>query len=559
MKAASRIRRGDYRDSIQLMQLRAGLESLPGIGSAVAMMATAENLDLLRSAGWPLESEKLAPNDMVVGVRAENSEQAEAAFSAVEGLLRQRTGGGETAYRPRSLDAAAKQVPEARWALVSTAGTHAVGLARRALQLNLNVFLFSDHVSLADEVSLKEEAGRRGLLMMGPDCGTAIVNGVGFGFANGVRRGGVGLVGSSGTGLQAVCCQIHELGAGVSHALGVGGRDLSDPVGAVSTLQALDLLRRDPATRVVALVSKPPGPQTAAKLTALLRQFPKPVAACFLGMATPVRRLGSLRFAVNLSELASLAVDLSKLESTPGDPEPQEVERSGRRWLRALFCGGTLASEALQRLECTLSPIHSNLASRTALPLDDPERSQAHTVLDLGEDAFTLGRPHPMIDPDPLVRRLEREAADPETAAVVFDVVLGHGAHPDPAARLAPVVARTRQKGVQALALLVGTDQDPQDVASQRRRLEEAGAVVFSDSQELLRQIEDRLAEVGPPPAPPVSLQDLDAPVAALNVGLEAFHDSLQAQGATVAHVDWRPPAGGDPALAALLERMKRK
>ena len=558
----SDVRRGAYCDSIVLMQLQSALQGLDGVADCGAVMATDANLALLESNGLRPPDVDAGPDDLLVVVAADAADAADAALAQVDQLLARRRGRSSEGYRPRSLEAAVRALPDARWVLVSVPGRYARTVAEKALELGRHVFLYSDNVPMADEAELKRRAHDKGLLVMGPDCGTAIVGGVGLGFANRVRRGDIGLVGASGTGLQAVTSRIHGLGGGVSHALGTGGRDLHAEIGAVTALQGLDLLARDPRTRVIVLISKPPAPAVAARLLAAARQTEKPVVVDFLGYPPPSRHVGALYFASGLGEAAEIAMELSMASEDSRTLELYRRGDGGGRCLRGLFAGGTLAYEALQGLRAFLAPMASNIAMDGVERLDDPTTSRGHTIVDLGDDALTVGRLHPMIDPDLGLRRLRREAEDPDTGLVLVDVVLGHGAHPDPAGELAPVIEAVRGERPElgVVALVVGTDEDPQDLGEQIERLERAGARVVRHLPDAIDHIVRRLTP--PPTAPPpgavaVPLDDLDAPFAAVNVGLESFHDSLAAQDAAAVHVDWRPPAGGDARLMALLERMR--
>ncbi len=555
------LRPGVYCDSIVLLQVQKGLATEPGVLDAAAVMATPANLALLAASGLrPAELGEVAADDLLISVRAESSGAAESALAAVDGLLARRGGAeADEDYRPKSLATALQALPEARWVLVSVPGRFAAREARRALAAGRHVFLFSDNVPLAEELALKEQAARQGLLVMGPDCGTARVAGVGLGFANRVRRGGIGLVAASGTGLQAVASRLDALGAGVSQALGIGGRDLSTEVGGIAARQALDLLARDPATRVIALVGKPPAPAVAARLLASARATGKPTVVCLLGFVPPARRWGCLHFALSLSEAADLAAGL-----LASSPSAEAASLGGGRtsppgWLRGLFAGGTLAYEALLALGPALGPIHANLASTWSAPLADPHQSAGHTLLDLGDDAFTVGRLHPMLDQDLRLRRFRREAADPTVGLVLLDVVLGEGAHADPASEWAPAIAAARAgRELDVVVLLVGTGADPQGLESQRERLEAAGAKVFLDSAAAFAEVGERLAVPAAAALPPVPLAAVAEPFAAVNVGLESFAASVLAQGGRAVQVEWRPPAGGDERLLALLDRLGR-
>lgn len=558
---ASEIRPGAYYDSVVLMQLQRALSQLPGVLDAGVVMGTAANQELLQESGLLTdEAAAASAEDLIITVAAEDSEAANEALAQVDSLLKQRRSRTAQAFHPRSLQSAIKQLPEAEWVLISVPGRYAAAVAREALDSGRHVFLYSDNVSLEDEVSLKQQAREQGLLLMGPDCGTAIINGVGLGFANHVRRGNVGLVGASGTGLQAITAYIHQAGGGVSQAIGTGGRDLSSAVGGSTALQALDVLGRDPQTDVVVLVSKPPSAQVATKLMAAARQLTKPVVIYFMGQPLALRQIGNLCFAFNLHDAAQLAVAAAgRPESGSNDRAVpgQSVEGRGR-YVRALFSGGTLAYELLLGLQNVATPLYSNVPLSDEQRLENPLHSQGHTVLDLGEDEFTQGRLHPMMDNDLRIRRLRQEAGDAETGLILLDLVLGEGAHPDPASELAPVINEIRSEHQTPVAVLVvGTDEDPQGKEQQIAQLQEAGAQVFESIEEMLQMVAATLTGEAPQMVRGVSLDAFEKPLAAINVGLESFYESLQGQGAEAVHVDWRPPAGGNEKMMALLARMK--
>lgn len=528
------VRPGVYHDSVVLMQLQRGLAALPGVLDAGVVMATPANRELLAAAG--LEApEEAGPGDLLIVVKAESEAAAGEALARVDSLLTVRRAGSGHGFRPRSLRTALQQLPAARWVLVSVPGRYAAAVAGEALDLGCNVFLYSDNVTLAEEVALKRKAREKGLLVLGPDCGTAVVGGAGLGFANRVRQGPIGVVAASGTGLQAVASHIHALGSGLSQAIGTGGRDLSGEVGGTTALQALDLLRRDPETRVIVLLSKPPEPTVAARLLAAARATGKPVVVDFLGLSPPLRRLGFLHFAVSLSEAAEMAV---RLLEEPG--EGKEAEK-GSGFVRGLFSGGTLASEVA-------------LGLQAFLPLGDG----GHTITDLGADELTVGRLHPMIDQELRLRRLRQEAADPAVGVILLDVVLGLGAHADPAGELAPAIAHALavRGALQIIALVVGTEDDPQNLSEQMETLRRAGALVCRSAEAMVEAVWQRLAPESSQ-AQEVPLETVRGPLAAVNVGLESFYDSLAGQGLATVQVDWRPPAGGNEKLAALLARMK--
>ena len=570
------IRSGVYYDSIVLMQLQRSLAGQPGVIDAGVVMGTEANKHLLvQGALFASEVESAGTDDLVIVVKAEDEAKAQAALIKVDELLAgRRTGevGGE--FLPKSLESAAQMLPAAQWVLVSVPGRYAAGVAREALRLNKHVFLYSDNVALDEEIDLKRTASEKGLLVMGPDCGTAIVNGIGLGFANKVRRGPIGVVAASGTGLQQLTARLHQMGGGITHALGTGGRDLSEQVGAVTARQGLDLLDRDPDTRVIVLVSKPPSPRLAGELVNAARLSRKPVVVDFIGYATASRRIDNVYFATSFDEAAELAVQFATAapETHPRLEINLDEFAPGQRFLRGLFSGGTLAYETLLVLRDYLPTVYSNAPLDKQYRLADSLTSQEHTILDLGEDEFTVGRLHPMMNNDLRIRRLEVEANDPTVAVILIDVVLGFGAHPDPASELVPIItkvcaqAKTEGRHLQVVAVVTGTDEDPQDFNHQMEQLATAGVIIFRSNDQAARYAGRIVGKLDPAAAKTdqkefhtIDLRAINQPLAAINVGLETFTESLTAQEARVIQVDWRPPASGNERLMAILERMKSK
>ena len=570
------IRRGTYYDSVVLMQLQAALAALPGVSNAGVMMGTQANKDLLAQTDLlSSEAQAALADDLIIVVQGPDQPPVEAALSQVDELLTRRRSTVEAMdYLPQSLEAAAKMNPEAGWVLVSVPGRYAAGVAQEALRLGKHVFLYSDNVPLADEVSLKQTAAQHKRLVMGPDCGTAIVNGIGLGFANRVRRGSIGVVGASGTGLQQVTARIHQLGGGITHAFGTGGRDLSEAVGAITAQQTLDLLSRDPDTKVIVLISKPPTASVADSLLRAARAGGKPVVVNFIGYTPPGHLVEdtNLHFVAGLDRAAALAVSLATEFSPAAElnasKEPALTPRfaAGQKYLRGLFSGGTLAYEALLILQDYLPVVYANAPLNKEFKLANALVSQDHTIVDLGEDEFTVGRLHPMMDNTLRLQRLAQEAGDPAVAVILLDVVLGYGAHPDPAGELAPAIAEAKAQAategryLEMVALVAGTDEDPQDMAGQIEQLQAAGAKVETNNETAVRYVGQLLQALnGGGSLPAVELRAINQPLAAINVGVETFTASLTAQDAPVIHVKWRPPAGGNQKLMGILERMKQK
>jgi succinyl-CoA synthetase alpha subunit len=465
MTRAVRIVSGAYRDSVALMQLSSELAALPGIRRASLVMATPANLELLAEAGLLEQPLQAAPNDLVIALEGGAGRALEAALEHATRALaerRERTAPADTVLL-KSLVQAHAAAPHSNLALISVPGEYAAAEARKALRLGLNAMLFSDNVLLEDEAALKREAAERGLLLLGPDCGTAIIDGLRLGFANHVRAGRIGCIGASGTGLQEVTSLIDRLGEGVSQAIGVGGRDLNESVGGLATLAALERLAADRDTRVIVLVSKPPAPAVAKKVLAEAAKARKPVVTCFLGFEGKT-----------LEDAAHEAVALARKRKPAARAfRPGKLPRiaGSRRYVRGLFSGGTFAYEAALLLEAVLGPL----------------KSGGHSVVDLGDDVFTRGRPHPMIDPRLRIERIAAEAADREVAVLLLDVVLGDGAHPDPAGALAPALKAAAKRGVAPVASVCGTEADPQVRSRQLKRLKEAGVLVAESNAQAAR------------------------------------------------------------------------
>ena len=485
-----------YRDSVTLMAVARELTQLTGVADAAVVMATPANQAILHEAGLLLpEIAAAGPNDLVIVVRAASEAAAAAALEqARQHLERKAAAGARGADRaPRTLRAALRSRPGANLAVISVAGEFAAAEAWEALHSGLHVFLFSDNVSLEDELALKQYAAAHDLLLMGPGCGTALLDGVALGFANVVPRGPAGIVAAAGTGLQEVSTLLARMGVGVSQGIGTGGRDLSAAIGGITMRQGIRLLQDDPQTQVLVLVSKPPAPAIAEQVLTELRRSPKPAVVCFLGGdPAPIAAAGAVP-ARTLAEAARRAAErcggvesAAEPQGAVGAGELASRLRPGQRDLRALYSGGTLLAEAQVIWREMGLAVHSNAPLDQSLRLADTARSRGHCALDLGEEEFTVGRPHPMIDHDLRIRRLRQEAADPAAAVLLLDVVLGYGAHPDPAAELGPAVERARTEAAQAgrdivvVASVTGTDQDPQGYSRQVRALEEAGTVVAS-------------------------------------------------------------------------------
>jgi FdrA protein len=494
------VRRGAYYDSVSLMQVSKAVRGAPGVSAALVAMATELNTDLLAGMGFTVD-EAVGPNDMLVAIRCEDDTAIEAGRSALGAALAglkaagASAGGFGEAPPPRTLGAAASRTG-ANLALISVPGPNAFVDAMDAVTSGASVVLFSDNVSVEQEITLKDAAAAADVLVMGPDCGTAVVAGVALGFANQVRAGSVGLVAASGTGAQQVMCLLDAAGVGMSHCLGVGGRDLSSAVGGRSTLQALAALAADPSTESIIVVSKPPAAEVLAAVQEYATTLGKPVFWATLGHGRP-----DLTAAVE----AALATSAAGIPAWPHwlvGPHDETAELVPRvsGSLRGLFCGGTLADEAMIIAGERLGPIRSNIPLSPELALGPDLRSPSHVVIDFGDDALTQGRPHPMIDPSLRLERIAVEGDDPTCAVLLLDLILGFGSHADPADELAAAIASARRaaaaggRELPVVVSLIGVENDPQGLGGCANTLHASGASVFVSNAQATRHALSQLA-----------------------------------------------------------------
>ena len=487
----TRIKPNLYKDSVALMRIAEKLLADPVITRATLVMATPANKEILQEAGLlDASASGAAPSDLIVVIESSDAAAANAAFDVVDASLQGGSQAGSSKSEevtPRSLNMAlAMGRNAANLVQISVPGAYAGAEALKSVRAGLNVFLFSDNVPLDQERAIKQLAQRKGVLVMGPDCGTAIIGGVPLGFANVVRRGDIGLIGASGTGLQEVTSQIHLMGAGVSHAIGTGGRDVKAEIGGITMLMALDLLAADPGTKVIGIISKPPAPAVMSEVIARAGRTGKPVVTVFLGGA-PVTAPANVHQTTTLHDCAAACVGLAA-GSVSRKPlvgpalSPMPAKGSGC-YVRGLFSGGTFCTEAQIALQAKGIACWSNVPLDQARALADVQRSREHTLLDLGDDDFTIGKPHPMIDPSTRIARIAQEAADPETAVLLLDIVLGYAGHKDPAGALSQAIMQAKAKrDLPVVAFVCGTEQDPQVRSKQEATLKAAGCLVAASS-----------------------------------------------------------------------------
>lgn len=477
------VKKGEYFDSVSLMIVGKEVSNLPEVQEATVVMATKENKAILKTAGLYLdEFSGYDDTDLLIVVKSEQIDRMDEIFEEVDNLLIQIRNKKDDpgTFSPKSIEGAIKIQPESNFALISLAGRYAGNEAMKALEKGLNVMLFSDNVSLETEIALKKYAIANNLLMMGPDCGTAIINGVPLAFSNAVNNGNIGIVAASGTGLQEVSSIITEEGFGISQAIGTGGRDIKEAVGGIMFMAALEALKEDDETKVIVLISKPPHPVVLDKINGLIKTISKPVIAILLGADKRLMADSNVIWATSLEEAALMACavangdEISKVKTFLANRKDYYQQTAlaqlsiidkGRKFVRGLFSGGTLCDEALFLLNEDIDNIYSNRSSKKSHPLNDSSKSIEHTLIDLGEDEFTVGRLHPMMDFDLRNKRIIQEAKDKETAIILLDLVLGFGANREPLTEILPIIKKAQNiaPGISFICSVTGTSQDPQN------------------------------------------------------------------------------------------------
>ncbi|MEE8564015.1 MAG: acyl-CoA synthetase FdrA [Atribacterota bacterium] len=499
------IRENAYYDSVTLMIITREVKKIEGVKEIIVGMGTelnkelAGNLNLLTP-----QLQKITPNDFFISLDSIDNNIAKKAFAFVDELLSKKKAESED-YQPSTLESALKYMPEANLVLISLPGKYAAREAKNALLNDKHVMLFSDNVTLEEEIELKKLAKQRGLLMMGPDCGTAIINHVALAFANVIRKGPIGIVGASGTGIQEVTVMIDKLGSGISQVIGTGGRDLKAEVGGMMMIEGLKALQNEPLTEVIVLISKPPDKKVARKVLSILKKGKKPSVVYFIGGDPEViKEYGSIP-GLSLEDTAHKAVAVAKgisIEDFSGftitgidkiiQEETKKLNKK-QRYIRGLYTGGTLCDEAMIILSDFIGDIYSNIPLKPKGRLSDINKSYKNSLIDLGADEFTRGKPHPMIDPYVRQERILSEAKDRETAIILMDFVLGFGSNPDPAGEMAPYIQKAGKiaakdgRHICMISSVCGTEADPQSLIGQEKKLKEEGVIVMPSNAQAVR------------------------------------------------------------------------
>ncbi|GAB0167822.1 acyl-CoA synthetase FdrA [Lysinibacillus sp. CTST325] len=570
------IKENTYKDSIVLMLLSNKLSAIDGVNKVSIMMGTPANKDIFKSSGLGTdELEKAKPNDIVIVVDTDQEEKVGEVKEEVEVALKgesdsQDASKGQEAHNwKRALELANNP----NLALISIPGQYAAMEAENALNEGLHVFMFSDNVAKEDEAKLKQKAHEKGLLVMGPDCGTALIHGVPLAFTNNVNEGDIGIVGASGTGIQEVTTIIDRYGKGVTNALGTGGRDLSTEVGAITMLDSIKALNQDPKVKVITVISKPPADEVKRKVLNVLRNIDKPVVTLFLG-DKPSYQEENIYHAYTLEEAAVVAVQLSNGDQPNFEPTTAEnvnvLLKESQVGIKGYYSGGTLATEAAMLVrDAFKDTITEEKNDRYIL------KTKNHEIIDLGDDEYTKGKPHPMIDPEKRIEMLEKSVNDPETAVIMIDNVIGNGGHEDMAGELAPTIKRlldnAHQNGRQlaVLATVVGTAQDIQGYDKQIDTLKESGAIICKTNDQMVRTAIQLVG--GKVDQPIVAVRKfeyteedltvdekimsfINMKPSVINIGLKSFTEAVQNSGSECVQFNWRPIAGGDEKLMKVLQ-----
>lgn len=495
------IKKNNYWDSIFLMNAAREIMKTKGVIDAVLVMGTDMNKTVLKEVGG-LTSEAIAatPNDLIISLDLEDENIAKDVLACLERIISDKDKNQneqETVYM--SLNKAIDASPEANLVFISVPGEFATQEAKNALNRGLNTFIFSDNVPLEDEVELKKMALEKGLWVMGPGCGTSVINHISIGMMSTIREGNIGIVGASGSGIHEIATLIDRQGFGISQAIGTGGRDLSKEVGGITMIQGINFLENDKSTKVIVLVSKPPALSTAEKIFHLVKKSTKPVVIFFLGGdQQQIKEVGAYG-ALTLEEAAMKAINLAENETIPSRNfiEKCKIELAQlaseekrklsvkQKYLRGLFCGGTHSEEASMLLQDMIGDLYANLSFGNCQKVTNPHSSIKNTLIDMGDEEFTKGKPHPVIDPSILKERLWKEGSDPEVAVILFDLFLGYGAHQDPVGTIEETLAALREKAkeegryLSIVASVCGSTKDPQGFNEQKRRLEALGVKVL--------------------------------------------------------------------------------
>lgn len=576
------VKAGSYHDSVTLMLLTNAVSTVDGVKKVSIMMATPANKDIFKQSG--LETQELldaTANDMVVVADVDDESVLDLLMEKVdeyfakEANANKKSEGNKSA---KSWDQALSQMSDANMAVISIPGAYAALEAERALNEGMNVFMFSDNVTIEDEKKIKDMAHEKGLVVMGPDCGTGIIQSVPVAFTNKVNPGSIGIIGASGTGIQELTTIIDRLGEGVTNAIGTGGRDLSEEVGGTTMMDVIDAMEEDQTVKVLVVISKPPANAVRDKIAARLSIYSKPVVCLFLGEKPEYYEEG-LYQTHTLDEAARLAVSLARGNGVKFEDGTVDCDKSNffkvedKKTIKAYYSGGTLAGEAAMMIKEAMSVPDGAHVDGYKLNHD------GHVVIDLGDDKYTQGKPHPMIDPTTRVEWMKKAMEDPTTGVILFDVVLGYGSHDDMAGALIPAVeslkdeAAKENRTVHFVAEVCGTRNDYQGYDESVKKLQDAGVIVAETNKlavetaieavgyeftEEAKEIKNKeVKEFAPAKPSEKLLAMISNKPKVINLGLKSFAEVTASFGCDVVQYDWQPPAGGDIKLIKALNFLR--
>ena len=460
---------GRYIDSVLLMQISREIEKMQGVSKASCMVATAENISFLEMAGFHPPS-GVSGNSVIIAVEAESSKKCEDAINNAINLIDTGMVQHKTSY---TLDDLPDLISTDDFPVVfiSTPGEYAYDVADKSLDSGANIHIFSSNVPIEQELRLKTKGASKGLFVMGPDCGTSIIHGKGLGFSNALEAtGDIGIIGSSGTGIQELSVLMDRNGLGVSYAIGVGSNDLKESINGIMSKQALNFLKE--RCSAIAVVCKKPDPSVERALLESMGNIP----SVFISLGSDKQySSGNTYVTGNIDDAVShLMSKIGKGRKIQQEAFPKMKEPGkDRKLLRGFFVGGSLCYQAQAILHGKGIHVFSNA------PADEQYRVEKdfdnlNVCIDTGAEEYVAGKPHPMIDPVSRNSFLVRESSRNDVRVILFDIILGYGSAEDPVAGLDKM-----KNGPVLVASICGTEKDSQGYQSIRKRLEDKGVVVF--------------------------------------------------------------------------------
>lgn len=508
------IEKNRYYDSVFLMKIARKLAQADDVENASIGMGTPLNKETITDLGLNTEDMGSAgPNDLIIAIKAKDKNACDNAKEEFTRLVNEKNSSSlKNGYR--SISSAKNAVADSNLAIISVAGKYAAIEAKRALMNDMNVFMFSDNVDISEEVELKKLAKEKGKFMMGPGCGLSFINGVAIGLCSMVNRGDIGIAGASGSGIQEVMILLHRNGFGISHAIGTGGRDMSDEVGGITMIQSIKALDVDEGTKVIALISKPPAKSAFINVIEAIKKCSKPVVVHFLNGDNAILKENGILYGETFDETAKMLMELSCghkvevkkiFENELNIAEEIKKFAPSQKYFRAILCGGSLTDETLILWNKKGKDLYSNVAIDKKLMLSDPFVSYKNSIIDIGDEAFTKGRAHVAIDPTARVNRFIKEARDKETAIIYLDFLLGYALHSDPATVMAEAIIKEKENAKKegrhllVIATICGSDMDPQDFEKQAKILKDAGVILLDTnliaaniSIDMINKLEER-------------------------------------------------------------------